>query len=167
MTNIGDDPLFGLCSKAGYSMQYVYATATEQELFQYTLSKEEYTTLLSSETYVTSNGDFTKILDAYNTFLPIEYFEDCMLKNCRLENSGNSLQYDLELTDMDLSTLSVLTGKYLKDHMLELLPYLEDIPFTLATAGRKELVYEFSADCSSWWKMTVRLSPDEYLERLK
>lgn len=161
--NMADDPLFGLCSKAGFAIRYVYVTATDSELYSNTFSKEEYTALLSSDTpYVTSDGDFSKILDVYNACMPIEYFEDCKLEGCRLVDSGKGIRYDLELTNMDMSSLADLTGQNLKEFMIELLPYNSDIPFALAIHGGKELVYEFSADCSSWWKMTVRISPDEY-----
>lgn len=158
-----DDPLFGLCSKAGYPIRYVYYTASGQEVISYSFDKEEYDELLSKDfTYSTSEEDFSNILDVFNSLMPIDYFEGCKLNECQLLDSGEGLRYKLELTDMDMSTLSGLSGKYIKDYMLSIMPYLTDAPFVLAVSNNKEIVYDFTADCSSWWKTSVRIKPEEY-----
>ena len=163
--SMDDDPAFSLCEKLKYDIQYCASTSSGEEVYSFSLSPAEYTEILSDGyTYSLSNDDFQTILNAFNKLMPITYFEDCELNSCTLSENDGSVHYNLYLENLDMEFLSQLTTQDLKSFMLDMFPYFSDAPNVLAVTTNRDIVYDFTADCSSWWKMSARIEPEDYQE---
>ncbi len=159
------DPVMGQCAKAGYDVGYKFSSSDGQEIFSYSFSPEEYKEMLSGQyEYSTSDEDLGRIITLYDELLPIPYFEDCTLTNCSISDTGKDINYSLRLENMDMSTLSGLSNRALKEYMIGIIPELSDIPLVFALLNEKNIVYKFTADCSDWWNVSVRITPPELEE---
>lgn len=156
-----DDPLFKMIRNAGYGLAYEYKSTSGEVLYSCIFSNEECSRMFADDyVYSTSESDMQAILESYNNFLPIDYVDGAILKACEVVD--DEMHFSLELKDVSNGDLAQLTSRSLKEYMLSVIPYFTDAPITLSRMNRMELVYEFSADCNSWWNMSARISSDEY-----
>ena len=156
-----DDPLFKLIRNAGYGLAYEYKSTSGKVLYSFIFSNEECNQMFADDyVYSTSESDMQAILESFNGFLPIDYVDGAILNAC--EVFDDEMHFSLELEDVYNGDLAQLTSRSLKDYMLSVIPYFTDVPTILARMNGMELVYEFSADCNSWWNMSARISSDEY-----
>jgi len=166
--NVGsDDPLLGMCINSGHGIFYDYQSSEGIDLYSFTLTPEDLKQLAQIDyTYSTSVDDLNRILDTYNLLLPIDYFDGGKLFRCSFNE--NTMHYDITLTDTDMSTLSQMGKTELKNFLITyVLPYTSDAPFTLSQLNNYDLIFDFSADCSTWWNTSVKITAKEYNKALQ
>jgi hypothetical protein len=161
------DPLLAVITQNGtYNLRFSYCSPDGEPLYYVNISSSEISQMAKDGIYATNSDSFASLVDSYNAILPIEYFEECMLRKCFISEDESTLHYDLRLVNMTMGDLSGLNQKYLKEYILELMPYFTDAPGVIARINNMDISYDFSADCSDWWNSKVLVKATEYNEIL-
>lgn len=161
------DPLLAVITENGtYNLRFSYCSPDGEPLYCVNISNSEISQMAKDGIYATNSDSFTSLVDSYNAILPIEYFEECMLRKCFTSGDESTLHYDLRLVNMTMGDLSGLNQKYLKEYILELMPYFTDAPGVIARMNNMDISYDFTADCSEWWNSKVPVKATEYYEIL-
>lgn len=157
------DPIFKIISKKGkYDIRYSYYSPDGDLLYCVNMPGEEVREIAETGAYTTGTESFKALVDSYNALMPVEYIGGCMLQNCSLSEDATTLHYDLQLVNMTVGSLANLTQQSLKEYMMELIPYFSDAPGIIARVNGKNLSFDFTADCSDWWRCKVLIKVDEY-----
>jgi hypothetical protein len=157
------DPLVGLVAENGtYDIRFKYCSPTGEHLYYVTILNHEIVEMAQEGTYTTDHDSYESLVDSYNEILPIEYFQDCILQSCSISNDPTTLHYELKLVNLTMGDLSGLNQKYLKEHMMGLIPYFTDAPGVVARMNNMDISYDFTAECSDWWNSKVLIKAEEY-----
>lgn len=154
------DPIVYSICQTDYGMSYICKDAADKTLYSFTFSNDECMRMCADDyVYSTSEDDIQAIVDAFNKLLPTEYIEGGTLTECEYDGQ---MHFKIRLDGTDNSILAGLTATYLKDYMVSVYSYLTDAPTNIARWNGLDLVYDFSADCNSWWSISTTLTPSEY-----
>jgi hypothetical protein len=145
-----------------YDIRFKYCSPQGEPLFYVTLSNEELNSLGEESAYITSTESFELLIDAYNALLPAEFVEDCLVRECSYSAEGETLHYEMELVNSTMAQLAGLDQSYMKEFMLEAVPYMSDAPAIIAKMNGFTLSFRFTADCNDWWDCNVTVTNEEY-----
>ena len=157
------DPLIDIVvNSKEYDLRFQYCSPKGEPLFCVTLSNEELKELDKAGIHTTSDESFESLIDAYNAMLPIEFVEDCLISKCSYSAKDKTLHYEMELVNSTMAQLSSLDQAYMKEVMMESMPYMTDAPGVIARLNGFTISFRFTADCSDWWESKVSINSEEY-----
>lgn len=108
--------LVRMCLENGYSVRYLYHDTLSEELYQYTITPEEYYAAIQSDTFHCPDEVLDKYIAIYNAKLPDYYLGDCTIQEIYRQNEM-SIVYDLTLPEMSLADLQSLDTTTLRDYI--------------------------------------------------
>lgn len=163
LKDLCSNPIFPYLAKGGYDVILKHLDKEETFIYSVFLTNNELIAGMKEDyTYTTDNQVMEKIVNLFSKQLPYDLDEQTSVENVFLDEDF-SLHYAMRFKGMDMQTLSGITKNDLKSYLEEVLPSMSDAPINVATRNKKPLTFDFTADCSDWWKTSVTLTADDYL----
>lgn len=145
-------------------MIWRYSDSGGNVLYSVHLSNDELRQGLSGEySYKTDPAMLGLIAELFSYQLPYDLTDEMKVEAIDLSGDSAELQYSIRFVGVGMSELSSITKKDIKDYLSEVVPDIQDPPLVIAMLNRMPLVFNFTADCSDWWKTSVNLEPEDYL----
>ena len=157
------DPIITMAANAGYDVIWRYDDSENQTIYSIPINNNELKNGLEPDySHTTSTDTMQEIVKLFSSELPYELDEHTRVEAISLSNDGSTLKYQIKLQNTDMSSLANITSQDLKSYVLEIVPLLSDAPMTIAVMNDVPLEFDFIADCSDWWSMTINVGPEEY-----
>ena len=156
---------YDLCIKAEYDITYKFTDTSSGTCVTVQIPYERLSQAIEyGYEHTISKETWDEAIELYNRELPRLYFEDCNLENVSVYPSQNRIRFDLNLVNTSISTLNSLTTESVKQHMISIFEYLSDDVMTMVDIADYDIEYSFSADCLSWWSLSITIDNDEIFE---